>query len=123
MSTSAESVFNVISGNIYVAVFFSKSIVGKGDFLHVVKISFEKNRFFFILRHLFHTYKKLFLGQGWFFPVGTFKDKCFYEKLTSLASLNSFFYFPAKVPILAIFGYLDPFSQTIFSMWTENFMK
>ena len=75
----------------------------------VVKFPFPENRFLFTLMS-FTTYK-FFPGPGWLFPVSTFKEKYFNEKMRCLAGLNTVFQFLAKVPILAVFDYLGPNSK------------
>ena len=66
---------------------FSIFLVKKCYFLKVVKIPWPKNRFLVNLRSFFSTYK-IFRGRGWFFPVSTFKDEYFNEKMSSLAGFK-----------------------------------
>ena len=66
---------------------------------------------------------KVFPRRECLFPVSTFKEENFNEKMSFLAGLVKIFYFPAKVPILAIFGYLGPPSKSIFSTYRQNFKK
>ena len=97
-------------------------MVEKFDFLKVVEIPYPKIRFLVTLRSFFSTYK-LFPGRGWHFPVTAFKEKNFNEKISSLPGLKKVIQFSAKVPILAIFGYLGPHSKSLFSTWGKNFKK
>ena len=93
----------------------------KGDFLQVVTIPYPKNRFLVTLRSFFSTYK-LFSGREWLFRVSVFKEEKFNEKMSSLAGLKkTVIQFPAKVPILAISGYLGPHSKPIFSTYRQKF--
>ena len=62
-------------------------MVEKCDFLEVIKIPYPKNRFLVTLRSFFSTYK-FFSGRGWYFPVSTFKEEYFNEKMSSLAGLK-----------------------------------
>ena len=97
-------------------------MVKKGDFLKVVKIPYPINRFLFTSRSFFSTYK-LSPGRGFLFPVSTFKEEYFNEKMSSLAGLKKFIQFSAKVPIWANFDYLGPPSKSIFSIYRQNFKK
>ena len=97
-------------------------MVKKYDFLKVVKIPFPRNRFLVILRSFFSTYK-FFPGREWLFPVNTFKEEYFNEKMSSLAGLKKVIQFSAKVPILAVFYYLGPPSKSIFSTYRQSFKK
>ena len=88
-------------------------MVEKCDFLQVVKI--QKNRILVNLRSFFSTFE-IFPGRRWLFPVSTFKQEYFDEKMSSLTGLKkNVTQFPAKVPILAIFDYPGPPSKSIFS--------
>ena len=58
-------------------------MVEKCDFLKVVKISYPKNRFLVKLRT-----HKFFAGRERCFPVSTFKEEYFNEKMSSLAGLK-----------------------------------
>ena len=93
-------------------------MIKKCDFLKAC----PKNRFLVNLRSFSSTYK-FFPGRGWCFPVGTFKEKYFNEKMSSLADLKKNIQFSAKVLILAIFDYLGPHSKSIFSTYRQNFEK
>ena len=62
-------------------------MVQKSDFLKVVKIPCSKIRFLVNLRSFFSTYK-IFSGQRWCFPVSTFEEVFFNEKMGSLAGLK-----------------------------------
>ena len=97
-------------------------MVGKYDFLKVVKIPCPKNQFLVTLRSFFSTYK-FFPGRGWYFPVSTLKQEYFIAKMSSLAGLKKVIQFSAKVSILAIFDYLGPPSKSIFSTYRRNFKK
>ena len=61
-------------------------VVEKCDFLKVVKVPFPKNRFLENLRSFFSTYK--FFPRRGYFPVSTFKEEFFNEKMCSLAGLK-----------------------------------
>ena len=69
----------------------------------------------------FSTYK--FSQGGVLFPVSTFQEEYFNEKMSSLAVLKKIIQFSAKVLILAKLGYLDPDSKSIFSTYRQNFKK
>ena len=92
------------------------------DFLQVVKIPSTENRFLLNLRSFFSTYK-VFPGRGWFFPVNTFNEECFNQKISSLAGLKKVIHFSAKVLFLASFDYLGQPSKSIFSTYKQNFEK
>ena len=62
-------------------------MVKKCDFLKAVKIPYPKNRFLVNLKSFFSTYN-IFPGRGWFFTVSNFKERCFKEKISSLAGLK-----------------------------------
>ena len=51
------------------------------------------------------------------------EEKFFNETMSSLAGLKKIIQFLAKVPILAIFGYLGPRSKSILSTYKQNFEK
>ena len=97
-------------------------MVEKCYFRRVVKIPCSKNRFLVTLRSFFSAYN-FFPGRGWYFPVSTFKQEYFSEKMSSLAGLKKNIQFSARVPILAIFDYLGPHSKSIFSTYRQNFKK
>ena len=120
MSTSLHAAFNVFFANVYFVLVIFNVHGQKCDFPKVVKIPCSKNRFLVILRSIFSTYN-FFSGRGWLFPVITFEEKYFNE-------LSSWFQkqviqFSVKGPILAIFGYLGPFSKSFFSTYRQNFQK
>ena len=98
-------------------------MVEKCDFLKVVKIPYPKIRFLVILRSFFSTYK-IFRGRGWYLPVSAFQEE-FFSKQDELSSWSQQkgIRFSAKVPILAILGYLGPPSKSIFSTYRQNFKK
>ena len=97
-------------------------MVEKCDFLEVVKIPCPKTRFLVTLRSFIAAYK-FFPGRG-LFPVSTFKEEFFNEKMSSLAGFKKIvIQFSAKVPILANFDYLGPTSKSIFSTDRQNFKK
>ena len=62
-------------------------MVEKCNSLKVVKKPNPKNRFLVTLRSFFSTYK-FFPGRAWLFPVKTFKEEYFNEKMSSLAGLK-----------------------------------
>ena len=97
-------------------------MVEKGDFLKIVRIPYPKNRFLVNLRSFFSTHN-FFPGQGWYFPVDTFKLEYFNEKMSSLAGLKKVIPVSVKVLILAIFDYLGPPSKSIFSTYRQNSKK
>ena len=80
---------------------------------------YPKNRFLVTLRSFFPRF--FFQDKGGFFPVSTLEKEYFILKKSSLACLKKVIYFPAKVPILAIFGYLGPRSKSISSSYRQNF--
>ena len=92
----------------------------KCDFLQVVKIPYPKNRFLVNLRSFFSIIN---FSMRWLFPVTTFKEEYFNEKMGPLAALEKVSNFLAKVPILAIFGYLSSLSKVIFSTYRQIFKK
>ena len=47
----------------------------------------------------------------------------FNGKMSSIASLKKVIQFAAEILILAIFGYLGPYSKSIYSMYRQNFKK
>ena len=122
MSTPLHAVFNVVSGNVYFVIVTFNICDRKRRSSESTQNSISQNRFLVTLRSFFSTYK-FFLGRGWFFPVSTFKEEYFNEKMSSLAGLKKVIQFYAKVPILAIFDYLGPPSKSIFSTYRQNFEK
>ena len=62
-------------------------MVKKYEFPKVVKIPCPKFRFLVTLRSFFSTYN-FFPGQGWLFPVSTFKQEYFNKKMSSLVALK-----------------------------------
>ena len=123
MSTSLHAVFNVVSGNVYfVILIFDILGVEKCDFLKVVKIPYPKIRFLVTLSPFFSTYK-FFPGREWHFPVSTFQEEYFNEKMSSLAGLKKkLFNFPQKYrfwPFLATWVHI----QSRFSQRTGKISK
>ena len=57
------------------------------DFLQVIRIPNPKIQFSVNLKSFFSTYKFL-PEKGWLFPVSTFKEKYFTEKIGSLAGFK-----------------------------------
>ena len=111
MSTLVHAVFNVVSGNVFFVIVISNIRVEKCDFLKVVKIPYPKNRFLVKLRT-----HKFFAGRERCFPVSTFKEESFHEKMSSLTGLKKkLFNFPQKYqfwPFLTTWVHLQSrFSQ------------
>ena len=79
-------------------------------FLKVVKIPCPKIRFLATLRSFFSTFKT-FPGRGWYYPVNTFTEEYFNEKMSSLAGLKKkLINFPQKYrfwPILTTWVHLQ----------------
>ena len=96
MSSLLHVVFLVVSGNVYFVIVISIICGRKYDLLKVVKSSSPKNQFLVTLRSFFSLYK-FFPGRTWLFPVSTFQEEYFNEKMSSLAGLKKkLFNFPQK---------------------------
>ena len=83
MSSSLHAVFNVVPRKVYFFSYFKYSrsknaIFCKSSKFHIRKIDFWS---------LFSTHKVV-PGRGWLFPVSTFKEEFYDEKMSSLAGLN-----------------------------------
>ena len=87
MSTRLHAVFNVRFGNVdFITVIFI--IHGrKSRFADSSQNSKSAKSIFGHFEVIFLTYK-IFPGRRWFFPVSTFKEEYFGEKMSSLAGLK-----------------------------------
>ena len=96
-----------------------QKLLEKNDFPTSVPDKMVEN-FFVTLRSFFSTYK-FFPAQGLFLPVSTTEEEYCKENMSSIPGLKkSSFNFPAKVPILAFFGFLGQSPKTIYR---QNFKK
>ena len=86
MSTSLHAVFNVVSGNVYFVIVISN--------IHGQKMRFsERSQNSISEKSIFGQFEVIFLevffsGRGWYFPVSTFQEEYFNEKMSSLAGLK-----------------------------------
>ena len=90
-------------------------MVKKCDFLKVVKLPYPKIRFLVSLGSFFSTYE-FFPWRKWLFAVSIVQEKCFNEKMGSLAALKKkLIIFPQKYqfwPFLTTYVHLQSrFSQ------------
>ena len=88
----------------------------------IVKIPYTKCRFLVILRPFSPMYIFLFQDGGGCFLLVHSKRR-FLRKRWALTCPKQVIQFPAKLLILAIFGYLVPHSKSIFSMYRQTFKK
>ena len=122
MSKSLPAIFNVVFGNVYFVIALFNNRGQKTRFSACSQISISEKMIFGQFEVIFPNVY-IFPWRGWLLPVSAFKEEYFNEKMSSLAGLKKVLQFSAKVPILAIFGYLGPPSKSISSKYRQNFGK
>ena len=118
MSTSLHAVFNVVSGNVFFVIVIFNNRGRKMRFSENSQNSISE-------KSIFRHFEVIFLNvyffsrAGWYFPVSTFKEEYFNEKMSFLAGLKKSYSTFRKSTDFGHFGLPGSTFKVIFSMYRK----